>query len=318
MPFLPQELVNAIIAELEVGDLETLRAYSLVGPRFRVPSQQILLHSITLSGWLKDVSQPENYGAARILLEESPHVATYVTGLKLRLRTPLLDADSLQWVLQQLVNVRRCAVDGHRQLLYWDRLPSSLAEALLDFTSRQKLHDLRVARLAGLPGEVFLRAAPTLSFFRVLTLMGIPDPPTDIVSPTVLDLVLHSGSGAIYTLLAYPSFNPYISKLRRLSFKPINHHRSQPLVVPAADTLEHIHLVCNAARIDRPNHPPTSPRPAHPRVQGDLRPVANPTFYAGHHFRRAQLKRQPHSRGGCHVLSVLAASPPPDGFAGAS
>ncbi|KAJ7886827.1 hypothetical protein B0H14DRAFT_2696907 [Mycena olivaceomarginata] len=49
--------------------------------------------------------------------------------------------------------------------------------------------------------------------------------------------------GAMCTLLAYPGFSPYISKLRRLSFIYDPYDRTQPLVAPAANTLEHIHSV---------------------------------------------------------------------------
>ncbi|KAJ6452627.1 hypothetical protein C8R45DRAFT_1040415 [Mycena sanguinolenta] len=240
MPSLPQELVDAILAN--VDDTESLKACSLVESRFRVPSQQILLEHITLSAWT------ENYGAARILLEESPHVTTYVTNLELRLCGPRLDsngsADNLPWVLRQLVNVRQFAFGGHRRRLHWDHMPSGLAEALLQFISRQHLLRLHVSFVTNFPGKILLKAASHLSFFAVELPKGVPDPPVDNISSTVQELVLRSGCDGIHILVAYPYFRPYISTLRRVSFSPRD-GRIEAIVVPAADTLEQIHLDCN-------------------------------------------------------------------------
>ncbi|KAJ6493213.1 hypothetical protein C8R45DRAFT_1073189, partial [Mycena sanguinolenta] len=129
---LPQELVDAILAE--VDDPASLKACSLVESRFRVPSQRILLDRITLSGLSKvDHSHLENYGA----------VATYITTLKLQLRLPAVDIDSLQWVLRRVENVCRFTLHGRGpvgQGFFWDDLPSVLSQVLLDFMSRQHLH----------------------------------------------------------------------------------------------------------------------------------------------------------------------------------
>ncbi|KAJ6493215.1 hypothetical protein C8R45DRAFT_927994 [Mycena sanguinolenta] len=150
MPFLAQELVGAILAE--VDDLASLKACSLVESRFRVLSQRILLDHITLSVSSK-VDHLKNYEAARTLLEESPQIATYITTLKLQLYMPdvdtdmpAVDTDSLQWVFRHVVNVRRFTLHGaygpRRQPLSCNYLPSGLSEVLLDFISRQHLHRL--------------------------------------------------------------------------------------------------------------------------------------------------------------------------------
>ncbi|KAF8183235.1 hypothetical protein K438DRAFT_1975105 [Mycena galopus ATCC 62051] len=210
MPSVLQELVGAIISE--VDDLESLKACSLVGPGFREPSQRILYY-ITLSGWLEDGSEPENYGAARILSTRGIPAC------------------------RNLYNGRETAIIrasvGLRQPPVGPSTPSE-PDALVDFMSRPKLHDLRVARITGLS-----------LYFRE----GVSDAPLD-VSPTIQDLVIHNSCDAIYKLLPNPSFNPYISKLRGLSFNPELNH-SQIVVVPAAQTLERIHFVFNGYHICR-------------------------------------------------------------------
>ncbi|KAJ7877778.1 hypothetical protein B0H13DRAFT_2346940 [Mycena leptocephala] len=60
MSFLPQELLDAIVNE--VHDMETLKNCPLAGYTLREPRRQ-------------------NYAAACKLLEESPHIAHYITRL---------------------------------------------------------------------------------------------------------------------------------------------------------------------------------------------------------------------------------------------
>ncbi|KAF7350659.1 hypothetical protein MSAN_01626300 [Mycena sanguinolenta] len=245
MPFLSQELVDAILAE--VDDLDSLKACSLVDPRFRVPSQRVLLDRITLSGWSKAGNcHLENYGAARTLLQQSPHIARYITGLKLELHVPLLDTDSLQWVLQQLVNVRQFSLRGSygpmRWTLHLTHLPSALSEALLDFVSRQHLHRLCVSQVGGIPGEILLTAAPSLSLFHVTLEKGVPDTPRSDVSPIVHDFVLQAGCDYVFPMLKY--FRPYLSTLRRVCVYS-KQEFIDAILEPAANSLEYIHLVCN-------------------------------------------------------------------------
>ncbi|KAJ6476972.1 hypothetical protein C8R45DRAFT_1077031, partial [Mycena sanguinolenta] len=247
---LPQELVDAILAE--VDDVASLKACSLVESRFRVPSQRILLCSITLSGciprstralWLLgDKYLVENFGAARTLLKESPQVSAYITTLQLRLHVPVLDTESLEWVLGQLVNVRRLILGGLWGQLDWNRLPPTLTEAVVDLVSRQQLHHLRVHCVTDMPGEILLTAARSLSVLRVTVQNGVLDPSKSDVTPIVQDLVLDSSDG-VSAMLSYPQFRPYITALRRFSFSS-EYGRTGTVLSPVADTLEHIHIVC--------------------------------------------------------------------------
>ncbi|KAJ7351354.1 hypothetical protein DFH08DRAFT_992745 [Mycena albidolilacea] len=192
MPFIPQELVNSILDE--VRDRESLNSCSLVGSMFRAPSQHIILQSITLSGWLKDTSESENYGAPHTLLEESPHVASYITALELRLNLPVVDPNNLEWVLRRTTAVARTA--------------RSSCEPLPSYPESGQ-------GCSGSPPSELWLLSGIWYFIR-----------------------------RCYTLLAYPGFRHYISKLLRLAFNP-EYGRTQTVVVPvAANTLEHIHFTC--------------------------------------------------------------------------
>ncbi|KAJ6493222.1 hypothetical protein C8R45DRAFT_1136250 [Mycena sanguinolenta] len=254
---LPQELVDAIL--IEVDDLDSLKACCLVQSRFRVPCQRILLDRITLSGLSIDQLHQENYGAVRTLLEESPQVATHIRILKLRLHipgmntdTPAVDADSLQWVLRHLVNVRQFTLHGSyglmRWSLPWTYLPSALSEALLDFVSQRNLHRLGVRCISALSGEalvILLESTRSLSFWQVTVQQkGVPHSPSSHVPSIVQDLALHYGCRDLFTMLSYPYFRPYISTLRRVCFNPKDEY-VRTIVGPAADTLEHIQFMCN-------------------------------------------------------------------------
>jgi hypothetical protein len=72
---LPQELFDAIVQNID--DHPALQSCALAGPQLRDPSQRILLQSVTLrgGGWAG------NYPRERVILQHSPHIATYITDL---------------------------------------------------------------------------------------------------------------------------------------------------------------------------------------------------------------------------------------------
>ncbi|KAJ7880669.1 hypothetical protein B0H13DRAFT_1891669 [Mycena leptocephala] len=174
MTRVPNELVEAIVQE--VGDVPSLKACSLVGSAFRYLSQRILLHSLTLKEY------PPNYTAARLFLEKSPHVATYIDIVCIRLPawyTPIAQVESLMQVLNRLEKVRSCTVIGtlsrrssiipiaHPQT--WNKVTTQVSDAVFGFLARHSLRELRVLNIEGLSVPAFfgfLRAAPkiTLSF----------------------------------------------------------------------------------------------------------------------------------------------------------
>ncbi|KAJ6475957.1 hypothetical protein C8R47DRAFT_662195 [Mycena vitilis] len=253
MAFIPQELVDSIVAELT--DMGSLKACSLVGPKFRDPAQRILLRSIALTGWPQITSPSGNYAATRTLLEQSPHVAEYIKDLKVSLHLNE-DLEALQYILPTLVNVRRCVIDGYGQHLQWNLLPPGLATAFAIFFSRRSLYDLRLCRIVNMPPTVCLRSQPSLSFYIVGVAKSCADSSENISkkqrSPGPLrELTLHSGSQDVCALLASPDFDSRIAGLRRLSILP-RYKDSVSLLAAARNSLEHLHFHCDVPDLPLP------------------------------------------------------------------
>ncbi|KAF7340960.1 hypothetical protein MSAN_02081300 [Mycena sanguinolenta] len=140
MEFLPQELVQAIVQEID--DISSLKSCSLTGSIFRDASQRILLHSLTLE---RDV-QP-----AYTLLTESPRIASYITHLSITLERVDVDNDSLRQSLQYI---------------------------LAKLVNRQPLHKLKINSSDGFSRASILRLltmAPVVSFAGVVALTDRED-----------------------------------------------------------------------------------------------------------------------------------------------
>ncbi|KAJ7144549.1 hypothetical protein C8R44DRAFT_846292 [Mycena epipterygia] len=238
MPRIPQELLDAVVCELD--DSESLKACSLAGSILRDTSQRILLCSLTLDpgGW----PNASSYGAACALLSESPRIAAYITNLNLWPITE--DAEevySMQQVLGKLVNVRRCIVDGGLADESAQNLPT-----VLDFVSRQVLRELHVHALDIPPAVVlrFVTAAPVVSFFYVNVLAT--DEASLLLCPpanTLDKLFLEADSEGVCDVLAHPQCTSYTTQLRCLSVKAY-YPQASTIIQSAARTLQNIRLDC--------------------------------------------------------------------------
>ncbi|KAJ7846593.1 hypothetical protein B0H14DRAFT_3678326 [Mycena olivaceomarginata] len=138
---------------------------------------------------------------------------------------------------------------------------------------------------------------------------GVPDPPPDVL-PTVWDLVPHPNCEAMYTLLAYPGFKHYISKLCRLAFNPEYGH-TQTVVFPPPYSGAHSlrlfnhHHALNAAI---PLPPLPSLRSLEFRM---IFSVEESPFSSGYDFLCSHFEHQPYSDGNCHDVSLVGAFAPP-------
>ncbi|KAJ6457250.1 hypothetical protein C8R45DRAFT_564868 [Mycena sanguinolenta] len=238
MESLPQELVNAIVREID--DTPSLKACALAGLIFRDACQRVLLSSLTLKN--------ENAGAAQAFLAESPHVATYITRLEIqffkgRLTEAKLHAvqQHIQNVIGQLTNVHHCIMAG---TLNGDSTPAFMS-AVLDLLARQPLRELNVRHLSRIPLDIILRllaSAPAVTFFFVLT--------DSAPCPSVLDnsqcpLELEDLFVGPFTASEIPDLLVHLQSksLRRLSFFNTADNDAQlELINTAACTLEHLYL----------------------------------------------------------------------------
>ncbi|KAJ7468226.1 hypothetical protein B0H11DRAFT_2284180 [Mycena galericulata] len=259
MTAIPQELIDCIIDE--VDDLKSLQACALTAQTFRGPSQRKLFHSLSV---LSNHRSP-GYSAAHSLLKESPHLATYIKRLTIRLyhNTSRTHWKKLQKVLEKLEGVRWCEISGNYNRVPWNDLTPGLRAAFIHFISRQPLLKLHAYRISGIPPAAFLNAAPSISFCEVdpgeqenlssvqpwtgiFTSGLIPPKRSDGSISTVAlrhveDLILYKGTEEIYALLVRPEFVSSVKALRRLSVGPQNGN-ARTLIHAAAQTLEHIHF----------------------------------------------------------------------------
>ncbi|KAJ7866473.1 hypothetical protein B0H13DRAFT_2066707, partial [Mycena leptocephala] len=228
MSLLPQELLDTIVNK--VYDMETLKNCSLAGSTLREPSQRILLRSLTLR------QEPPNYAAVYNLLEESPHIAHYITRLWVGLphcdptAADVENLQNLRNVVGKLANVRCCTFDARRKAF----LPA-LAPVLFYFLGRRSLLELHVDAIGAIPIPVlleFIKAAPRLFFWIANIADGLdaisgPIPP--LLSPLeclVFESVEEHGIRTppftvypdLYKALAHPHFAPYLAGVRDLEF----------------------------------------------------------------------------------------------------
>ncbi|KAJ7475053.1 hypothetical protein FB451DRAFT_1247384 [Mycena latifolia] len=248
MPPLPQELVDSIVGE--VGDFDSLKACSLVMP-LRYSSQRILLRSLTLKN---PRSSLPNYAAVRDLFSQSPHVATYITRVKIELprsNTNSADLESLYQVLRNLANVHRCILDGSGgvwgHLTAWPHLTPATVSAISDFLLCQPLQELHVDSIEKMSPSTFVRlitAAPLLGMRHVYSDANSVEISLESLlnEPSAPRLVLDTGSGDVAALLVRPDFSPLTAAIRGLSI--LEHHNGSGLVSSVAHRLERLHIKC--------------------------------------------------------------------------
>ncbi|KAJ7857560.1 hypothetical protein B0H13DRAFT_1158878 [Mycena leptocephala] len=241
MEFLPQELVDAIVCKID--DNPSLKACALAGRMFCERSQRIILQSLTLR------SPHSNFGRVHALLEESPHIAAYITHLTIRLRwdTPAADIQSLQQILGKLENVRRCTIGGMSFLFSLGYYHSpTFQSVLLDFLAHQPLRELYV-QFTNAPPAIILRLftiAPPMLFFSSVGVKAESEDPmlgAQKNAPKIDHLVLGQSTRKVHQLLTRPQLESYTQGLRRLSIFP-HHDPSNKLLFRTAETLQYINF----------------------------------------------------------------------------
>ncbi|KAJ7070295.1 hypothetical protein B0H15DRAFT_957809 [Mycena belliarum] len=270
MPSLPQELLDSIVGEVE--ESAALKACATAGPRLCAASQRILLSRLTLR---RTASSSYNYTAIRELLEQSPHIARYITRLRF-LVTPLasppsaVDIESLQNVLEKLGHVHRISLEGDRG--EWESLPPRIASLLLKTVSRKNLHELHISLIHSIPLAEFSQlvgAAPLMSLRNVSVSLGSP-----LTQPLALEtLVLDRGCDLLCRLLASRELASYTAglRIRTLRLRSDYSHASA-IIAASSTTLVHIRLECYMD-----THPSALALPRLPRLQSlEILPAFDP------------------------------------------
>ncbi|KAJ7626034.1 hypothetical protein FB45DRAFT_1005246 [Roridomyces roridus] len=248
MPQLPPEIIDAIVHK--VDDITSLKSCSLVSSALRIASQRSLFRSLTLNGW----ATPPNYDAISTLLEESPHVASYIAHLSVVLPDEVLsvpDIKSLKRALGKLSSVRWCMVDGGT--LAWT--PAFNAPFLRFFARQRMLQELHIDSFMAIPQDVLLElliAAPGLSFKSTSidsasSLRGRSPPNwARIFSRPIRRLAVEAYSGTVSEFLNGDQVAALLGGMSFLSVTP-GCDESIRLVRRCAETVEHLRFNGTAA-----------------------------------------------------------------------
>ncbi|KAJ6502835.1 hypothetical protein C8R47DRAFT_1106915 [Mycena vitilis] len=162
MSVLPQEMIEAIVEQLD--DIPSLKACCLAGSPFLTSSQRNLHCFLTIGLGL-------SLTAARCtFLEETPHIAAYITRISIQLSTNSATPEIRDFlrVLTVLTNVRTCVLRAARIRVHWERhISPYLSMCMTDFLLRQPLRELYVRTIDDIPIQVlvkFLHSASAISF----------------------------------------------------------------------------------------------------------------------------------------------------------
>ncbi|KAJ7607274.1 hypothetical protein DFH06DRAFT_1347540 [Mycena polygramma] len=218
MPVIPQELLEAIVEELD--DVPSLKACSLAGSPL-IHSSQRNLHSLLI------LRQGSCSAARCTFLEETPRIASYITRLTINLpeANHNNDFENFLRVLSVLTRVRTCILGGSG-FAWYSHLSRPLSVAIVKFLAHQPLHQLHAQSLYDLP---------------------TPEEPAFVPPPLPrsfnIQLIRFTKSDSIVKLLAYPKPAFHIAALRELHltlpYVWVEFH-GYALITSAAPTLEYI------------------------------------------------------------------------------
>nr|GAT53183.1 predicted protein [Mycena chlorophos] len=165
---LPQELIDTIL--WHIVDAATLKSCSLTASPFLATSQRALLHYLRL-----DDANAERVSA---LLDDSPHLAPYVTHLRLmfpQAHTTEADHRMLGNALARLANIRVVVADGEPSwdTYRWADIPALFLDALWSFLEQRKasFQVLHLHNVQNIPESSFRRllfTVPALELYRTL------------------------------------------------------------------------------------------------------------------------------------------------------
>nr|GAT48295.1 predicted protein [Mycena chlorophos] len=157
---IPPELIEAIVEH--VPDVASLKSCSLVSPIFRFPCQKRLHPSLHLEFVGPDSQRYRRTSeAVSRRLEESPHLASFITHLTLEIITPWNGPDDqsafARRVFARLGHVKKTRIFGGRLggaiwSSLWSSLPPDLESAVLDWLahrgSTEPLQELLLANIS--------------------------------------------------------------------------------------------------------------------------------------------------------------------------
>ncbi|KAF7342350.1 hypothetical protein MVEN_01823600 [Mycena venus] len=250
MTSIPQEVVEVILVDFDpVADRNSLKSISLTATNFTGPSQRCLfrtlgLHGPRTPGWCPTFDRALN------LLNGSPHIASYVKDLTIRL--PLTTApeqhDPLERLLPKFENVRRFILDGVG--ISWVDLQPGLQSTLTAFLLGSSFEKLHLIHISDIPLHIITIAAqivPVISLQNVFIKKHPEMPraePNPCLLPRLTHLMVSSPHGIqshLFQELILPSTT---ANLQRLAVEQSD--TSAELIRALAPTLTELSLNCTA------------------------------------------------------------------------
>ncbi|KAJ7189284.1 hypothetical protein C8R46DRAFT_1057014, partial [Mycena filopes] len=244
---LPQELLNAIVEQLD--DDHSLTLCALSTSALREPSQRALFRTLVLGQDSRaDRAMSPPFGVVLARIRASPHLATYARRLDFTLphrNTPPRQLEAIPEILEKLANVHCCTIfgEGRTHLQGWPLL-NPVGLLLVEFIAQRDLTEFHVASAGTISPfvlDVFLNAAPVVTIIDCdvdATLPRAPSPPSRLMAKS---LALISESSPILDLVMSAE---YLSRLdvQKLWVEPDNVYRHFSLV---AGNLRHFRFTCD-------------------------------------------------------------------------
>jgi hypothetical protein len=248
MTTIPQELIEAILADFDPEeDRKTLKSISLTATSFVGPVQRLVFRALALqghsiSGWYPTFERMLN------LLDASPHIASYVKDLAIRL-PPKISTEYhilLERLLPKFSDVRRFIVKGFG--VSWDNLQPGLQLILSAFLLRASLDRLHLIQILAMPGAIMTAVAQTIKVLSVqtVTIKGGDDmeaaEASSPVTPRLTHLIVSSHRGVQSKALQEVILSAYTPNLRRLAIDESDFSRN--VLSAIATTITDLSLDC--------------------------------------------------------------------------
>lgn len=163
MPHLPQELIDAIIAQ--VDDRKTLRACSLVASSSVFPSQSLLFHTIDLDT-PRVLSRKKAYARLLHVLTLNPHLGTHVRSLRLGddsdcfsasrsfSRSWIAQAKNLPQLFQFLPQLEVFSLTFNSDEMNWKSIPAETRSAFARLFRLPTLQAVSLELICGFPTQL--------------------------------------------------------------------------------------------------------------------------------------------------------------------
>ncbi|KAF7310307.1 hypothetical protein MIND_00404800 [Mycena indigotica] len=221
---IPPELIHLIVDH--VKDRESLRACSLVALIFRAPCQQRLWTTMALrvqhdAAIVEPLQYPHSISTAKSTLEACPHLASYITCLKLTIVPETTDfaAVGLASTIKLLPNLTKVSLYPLNEVeTSWTDIPDALRSVTESLLEMPTLRQVELAFFFAVPRQLLGRifAESRCVYLRGIYLEHHKNASEQPSSPSSLERFKTRTIDIGYYFLPLPFLQPYFCSLRAL------------------------------------------------------------------------------------------------------